>query len=104
METVNYELVKGEIDYDMLLFSQFYDEVICSYPLTLLPHQTILFFFSHYESIAYSRLFPPPLYLKPLTNCLFVLFVVEDHKNDEPDRCYNCHPNHEFEHTLTPHF
>ena len=50
METVNYELVKGEIDYDM------------------------------------------------------VLFVVEDHKNDEPDRCYNCHPNHEFEHTLTPHF
>ena len=34
METVTYELVKGEIDYDMLLFSQFYNEVICSYSLT----------------------------------------------------------------------
>ena len=72
METVNYELVKGEIDYDMLLFSQFHNEVICSHHLT------------------------------PSNN--LVLFVVEDHKNDEPDRCYNCHPNHEFEHTLTPHF
>ena len=34
METVNYELVKEEIDYDMLLFSQFQNEVICSHPLT----------------------------------------------------------------------
>ena len=42
METVNYELVKGEIDYDMLLFSQFHNEVICSHPLT--PSNNLVLF------------------------------------------------------------
>ena len=42
METVTYELVKGEIDYDMLLFSQFCNEVVCSYPLTP-PNNLVLF-------------------------------------------------------------
>jgi hypothetical protein len=32
------------------------------------------------------------------------LFVVEDQKNNEPDGSYCGHPNHKFEHTLSPRF
>jgi len=28
------------------------------------------------------------------------LFVIEDHKDYESDRRYNCHPGHEFEHKV----